>query len=123
VIEHAEYAAAGSSLRVGSGVDEARDAGLEYGSGTHGAWLERCIEGAVFEAVVVECAAGFTESNDLGVGSGVGVAEDTVLASADDSVFVDYDCAYWNFAIGFGILGFSDGSAEQSEVFHYAGSC
>ena len=123
VIEDAEDAAAGSGFGVRGGIDQARDAGLEDGSGTHGAGLEGCVEGAVFEAIVVQCAASFTESNDLGVGGGVGVAEDTVLASADDSVFMDYDCAHRNLAVGFCVLGFGYGGAEVGEVFHYAGSC
>ena len=51
------------------------------------------------------------------------VAEDSVLAAADDFVFVDDDCAYWDFTVGFGGLGFGDCGAEVGEVFHYAGSC
>ena len=52
------------------------------------------------------------------VGGGVGVAEDSVLASADDFVFVDYDCAYRDFAVGFGVLSFGDCGAEVGEVGH-----
>ena len=47
---------------------------------------------------------------------GVGVAEDSVLASADDFVFVDYDCSYGDFAVGFGGLGFGNGGSEVGEV-------
>jgi len=50
------------------------------------------------------------------VGGGVGVAEDSVLASADDLVFVDYHCAYGDFAVGFGGVGFGDGGSEVGEV-------
>ena len=112
MVHDGEDGAAGSGFGVGRGVDEAGDAGVEDGSGAHGAGLEGGVEGAVFEAIVVEGEAGFAEGYDLGVGGGVGVAEDSVLASADDFVFVDDDCAYGDFAVGFGGLGFGDGGAE-----------
>jgi hypothetical protein len=58
------------------------------------------------------------------VGGGVAVAEDSVLASADDFVFVDYDGAYRDFAVGFGGVGFGYGGAEVVEVaihlFHFS---
>ena len=60
--------------------------------------------------------AGFAEGYDLGVRGGVGVAEDSVLASADDFVVVDDDCAYRDFAVGFGGVGFGDGGSEVGEV-------
>jgi len=50
------------------------------------------------------------------VGGRVGVAEDSVLASANDSVVVDDDCAYGDFAVGFGGLGFGYGGSEVGEV-------
>ncbi len=71
---------------------------MEDGSGAHGAGFEGGVEGAVFEAIVFEGEAGFAEGYDLGVGGGVGVAEDSVLAAGDDFVFVDDDCAYGDFA-------------------------
>jgi len=89
---------------------------IEDGSGTHGARLERGVEGAVFEAVVAEMEAGFAESYDLGVGGGVGVAEDSVLAATDDLVIVDDDCADRDFSVGFGGLGFGDRGSEVDEV-------
>src|ERR1700687_768998 len=101
MFQDGENRAAGAGFGVGCGVDEARDAGVEDGSGAHGAWLEGGVEGAVFEAVVGEGATGFAEGYDLGVGGGVGVAEDSVLAPADDFVFVDYDGAYGDFGVRF----------------------
>ncbi len=118
VIEDGEDGAAGSGFGVGGGVDEAGDAGVEDGSGAHGAGFECGVESAVFEPVVFERQAGFAEGYDLSVGGGVAVAEDTVLATADDFVFVDDDCAYGDFAVGFGGLSFGDCGAEVVEISH-----
>src|SRR5207245_436890 len=94
---------------------------VEDGSGAHRAGLEGDVEGAIFEAVVAEVEASFAEGNDLGVGCGVGVAENSVLAAADDFVLVDDDCAYGDFAVGFGGVGFGYGGSEVGEVvFHRA---
>jgi hypothetical protein len=38
------------------------------------------------------------------------------LAAANDFVFVDDDCAYGDFAVRFGGLGFGDGVAKVVEV-------
>jgi hypothetical protein len=118
VVHDGEDGAAGAGFGVGGGVDEAGYAGVENCSGAHGAGFQGGVEGAVFEAIVVEGAASFAESDDLGVGGGVGVAEDSVLTAADDFVFVDYDRAYGDFAVGFGGLGFGDGGAEVVEIGH-----
>jgi hypothetical protein len=63
-------------------------------------------------------AACLAEGDYFGVGGGVAVAEDSILASADNLVFVDDDCAYWDFASGFGGLGFGYCGAEMVEIGH-----
>src|SRR5580698_9615915 len=88
VVHDGEDAAAGSGFGVVGGVDEAGDAGVENGARAHGAGFKRDVEGAApfggDEAVVREGAACFAKGDDLGVGGGVAVAEDSVLASAYD---------------------------------------
>lgn len=116
MIHDGEDGAAGSRFGVGGGVDETGYAGVEDGSGAHGAGFQRGVEGAIFEAVVFQSEARFAEGYDFGVGRGVGVAEDSVLASAYDLVFVDDYRAYGNFAVGFGRLGFDDCFAKVVEV-------
>ena len=116
--------AAGAGFGVGGGVDEAGDAGVEDRSGAHGAGFEGDVEGAVFEAVVVEVEAGLAEGDDLGVGSGIVVAEDSVLAAADDLVLMDDDGAYRDLAICLGVVGFCDCFAEEGfVVFVRRGHC
>jgi hypothetical protein len=52
VVEDGEDTAACSCFGIGGSVDQAREAGVEDGSGAHGAGLECGVEGAVFEAVI-----------------------------------------------------------------------
>ena len=103
MIHDGEHAAAGSGFGVGGGVDEATDARVEDGSGAHGAGFEGDVEGAVCEAIVPEMKAGLAEGDDLGVGGGVAVAKDSVLAAGDDLISVNDDCADGDFAVGFGV--------------------
>jgi hypothetical protein len=112
MVHDGENRAAGPGFGIACGVDEAGDASVKDGSGAHGAWFERDVESAVFDAVVAEMAAGFAQGDDLGVGSGIGVAEDAVLASADDFALVDDDCAYGHLTGGFGGVGFCHGGAH-----------
>jgi hypothetical protein len=56
-------------------------------------------------------AARFAQGDDLGVGCGIAVAEDAVLASANDLSFMNDDCTYGDFASGFGCLSFGNGGA------------
>ena len=91
---------------------------MEDGGRTHGAGFERDVEGAalvvfVQQAIVFEGAASLAEGDDLGVGGGVVVAEDAVLAMGDDLALVDDDGADRDFAGGFGGAGFGDGGAEE----------
>ena len=123
VVEDAEDRAAGAGLGVGCGVDQAADAGVEDGSGAHCAGLERDVEGAAFgEAIIFQRAGGCAESDDLGVGGGVVIAQDTVLAAGDDLAVEDEDGADGDFAVALGGAGFDDAGAEVVEVCHVSRS-
>jgi len=95
---------------------------VEDGSGAHGAGFEGDVEGAAFvsveQSVVFEGAAGVAEGDDFGVGSGIVVAEDAVLAAGDDFAAMDDDGADGDFAGEFGGAGFVDGGVEVVEVVH-----
>ena len=90
---------------------------MENSSGAHGAGFQRDVESAIVETIVAQGLAGVTDGDDLGVGGGVVVAEDPVVAAGDDlSCGSDDDCAYGHFACGLGGVGLSDGDAEVDEV-------
>ena len=92
MVEDAENGTAGAGLGIGCGVDQTADACVQDGSGTHGAGLERDVEGAaLWQAIVGEGAGGVAQSDDLGVGGGVVIAQDTVLAAGNNLAVEDDD--------------------------------
>jgi len=120
VVEDAEDRSAGAGLGVDCCVDQAADAGVEDGPGTHGAGLEGDVEGAARrQAIVGEGAGGVAEGDDLGVGGGVVIAQDTVLSAGDDLAVVNDDGADGDFAITLGGAGFGDAGVEVGEVVRH----
>jgi len=98
MIEDREHRAGGACFGVGGGEDEAVEAGVDHGSGAHGAGLKRDIERAAEETIVTECGRCFAHGDDLGVGCWVCVAQDAVLASSDDCSVMNHDGANGDFA-------------------------
>jgi len=117
VVEDAEDRATCAGLWVGRGVDQAGDAGVEDCAGTHGAGFECDVEGAALgQAIVGQRARGVAEGDDLCVGGGVVIAQNTVLASGDDLAVMHDEGADGNFAIMLGGAGFGDAGVEVVEV-------
>ena len=56
------------------------------------------------------------EGDDLGVGGGVVVAQDAVLAAGDDLAVEGEDGADGDFAVTLGGAGFGDAGVEEVEV-------
>jgi len=88
MIDDAKDRAAGPGFGIAGGEDQACDAGMEDGAGAHRARFEGAEERAAFavlveKAIVVEDEAGRAQGDDLGVGGGVGEAEDLVVAARD----------------------------------------
>jgi hypothetical protein len=100
-------------------VDEARDAGLDDGAGTHAARLDSDVERGVGEAVVAEQVGGFAQSNDLGVGGGVAIADSAVARTGQELAVMYEHGSNGDFA-GFGSRArFSQGFLHELGVsFH-----
>lgn len=123
MVEDAEDRTACAGLGVGCGVDKAADTGVEDGTGAHGTWLEGDVEGAapvfvflIDQAIVAEGARGVAESDDLCVGGGVVIAQNTVLTAGEDLAVEGDDGADGDFAIMLGCAGFVNRSAKVVEV-------
>ncbi len=124
MVEDGEDAAAGTGFGVCGTVDEAGDACMKDGAGAHGAGLEGAEEGAPGKAVVAEGQGGGAEGDDLGVGGGIGGAEDLVVAAADNVAGGgEDDGSDGDLTSAFGGLGFGDGEPEVVDVGAQAGSC
>jgi hypothetical protein len=72
------------------------------------------------EAIVFEMAAGLAEGDDLGVGGGVVIAEDAVLAAGDDFAVVDNDRADGDFAVVLSCMGLGDTGVEVVEIVRHS---
>lgn len=91
-------------------VDEGFDAGLEDGSGAHGAGFEGDVEGAVGESPVVEVLGSCSEGEEFGVAEGVLVAIAAVLGLGDRlALGVEEDCADGDVTGLSGLVGLGEG--------------
>jgi hypothetical protein len=113
MVEDLEDGTGCAGLGIGGSANEAAEAGVDHGAGAHGAGFEGDIEAAVEEAVVADGGGGGAEGDHLGVGGGVAVAEDAILAAREDFAVADDDGADGDFAGVGGGAGFSEGLAHK----------
>ena len=99
--EQLEAGAEGAAFRVVSAIDKAGDAGLNNGTGAHGAGLEGDVESGFRDTVVAELFRGFAENHDFGVRCGVAIANGAVAAACENFLAINKYRADGNFA-GFG---------------------
>ncbi len=79
-------------------IDQALDASVNQGAGAHGARFNCNKQVAGCQAVITEGCTGFAQSDDLGVGGGVGVRDVAVPAAAYDFSVADHDRTDGNLA-------------------------
>ena len=101
VVDNLNRGADGAGFGVVGAVDQASDAGVDHGSGAHGAGLDGDEELAVAQAMVAEGGAGLAQGDDFGVGGGVAVADGAVAGAGENLTFVYEHSADRDFA-GFG---------------------
>ncbi len=89
MVEHREHRSRCTRFGIGGGKDEPLEARVDHGSRAHGAWFERHVEGAAVEPVIAQRYRRRAHGHDLGVCGRVVVAQNAILAAADDHVFVD----------------------------------
>ena len=82
--QEVEDAAAGTALGVAGAENDAGDAGMDEGTGAHGAGFEGDVEGGGGEAIVAGALAGGAQGANLGVGAGVMGGDGAVPALAQD---------------------------------------
>ena len=117
VVQDAEDAAYGAGFGVEGSKYEPRDACMDHGSGAHGAWFERHIERAAFEAIVAERAAGVAHGDDLRVGGWIVIANDPVLAAGEErSAGIENYGADRDFSGSLGQFGFRNSYAQPGFV-------
>ncbi len=78
-------------------------------AGTHGARLHGDEELAAFEAMIAQGSSSFAQSDNLGVGTGVGVGQIAVPAASYDAVIEHDDGTDGHLARIEGALGAAEG--------------
>ena len=116
--EQFEASTESAAFWVVSCVDQARDAGLDYGAGAHGAGFQGYVESGFCEAVVAELLRGFAENHDFGVRCGVAIANGAITAASKNFLAINEDCTDGNFA-GFGTgTGFFQRDLHEFRIVH-----
>lgn len=106
-------------LRIAGSVDEFCDTSVQDGPGAHGAGFQCDVEAATGEAIVAERLSGGAHGYHLRMAGRVVVADDAVLAEADDLAFRgDDDGADGHLAFRHGGVRFDDGGADVVFVSH-----
>ncbi len=100
----------GARLGIVRAIDQALDAGMQQGPRTHGTRFDRNKQFALSQAMIADGGACLTQSDDFGMGGGVGIGDIAVPAPSDGASAADYDCADRNFA------GF-EGSRSSAQRF------
>jgi hypothetical protein len=109
----------GAAFRIVGAVDQARDAGLDDGSGAHAAGFDGDVEGRAGETMVAKKTRGLAEDEDFGVSGGIVVADGAVAGTSEDFPVMNEDGADGNFADRSGGVGFGEGLLHEFEVrFH-----
>ena len=116
VCKNLETGADGPALWVVCAIDEARDAGLDDGSGTHAAGLQRDVESCVCHAVIAEEASSFPDHDDFGMGRGVAGANRAVAGAGENFAVVNDQGANRDFAFGGCGASFLDGELHKRNV-------
>jgi hypothetical protein len=107
--ENLETRAGCAPLGVVGAINDARDAGLDDGSGAHAAGFYGDVQGCARHAVVAEKPRGFTNCYHLGVRCGVAVTNCAVARAGQDLTIVDDERANGDFTAGRCIAAFFNG--------------
>lgn len=113
VLGYVDDGVTGTSAVVGDAVDDAGEAGVDTGPGTHRAGLDGNVERTTREVPVAERLPRPPDSDDLGMGRGVVVSFAQVVGADDDtSLRAGDDAADGNLALRSGEASLGEGLAH-----------
>jgi hypothetical protein len=97
-------------------INEAGDAGLDYGPGTHATGFYGDVQCCAGHAVVAEKARSFTNCHNLGVRCGVAITNCAVARTGEDLTVMDDERPNGDFAGGRCIAPFLHGYLHEQNV-------
>jgi hypothetical protein len=98
MIKDLQHGMNGASLRVLCSVDEAANAGVRDGSGTHRARFHGDVEIAIPKAIVADGLPSFAQREDFRMGRRIVSADGPITAPPDNPAFVNHDGAHRHLA-------------------------
>jgi hypothetical protein len=82
---------------------------MHHGTGAHGARFNCNKQLTVSQTVITNGCTGFAESDDFGMGGGIGVRDVAVPSAANDLAIADYDSPHRDFVYFESALGATEG--------------
>lgn len=110
----------GSGFWIGCAEDKPGDAGVDDGSGAHGAGLKGDVERASTKPIIPQFTSGFAQGDDLGVAAGIVCGGDLIPSAADDAAIADDHGSYGDFASYFGPMGQAERLLHPEFVWYLA---
>ena len=98
-----DYAAARTSLGIGSTVDQPRDTRMDDRAGAHGAGFQRHVQRTAGQAVVAQMQSGSAERANFGMSGRIVAAYRRIRAAADDFTILYNYRTYRHFIVGPGL--------------------
>ena len=98
VIQHLHDGMDRACFGIVGAVDQAFQPGMNYCAGTHSAWLDCRKQIALFQTVISNRSAGFTQRHHLGVSRWIAISDIAVPATPHNFSVAHHDCAYRNFS-------------------------
>lgn len=112
------YTAAGSRFGIGCSINHARNAGMNDGSGAHGARFDGHVQLAIAESVVTHMLRSIAQRDDFGMRRGIVARNRLVEAPPDHLPCADHHRADWNFTCGGRFPRKLKGFAHEGFVAH-----
>src|SRR6185437_13754743 len=124
MIQYFEHRSSRSSFRILGTAHKPRQPRMDHRSRAHRARLQRHVELAAGQAIVVECLCRGSHGDNLRMSRGLQIAQNPVLPAPDDLAFVNHNRANRHLAGSAGRMRLGEGFTHKFKIAHvYAGCC
>jgi hypothetical protein len=116
MVQHLQHRPGCAGFRIRRSVDKACQAGVSHGPGTHGAGLDRNEHYAAYQAVIFQPCSRLPQSDNLGMGRRIVIAQVAVLTKPHHLFALHNHCTHRDLARGPGSLRLLQGKLHPGGV-------